>query len=95
MSAVCLERKRMCYLSGVSWWMTRLCRICAKGRCLTARIWTCIRDDQPCQARTGVGTIYYATRGRRREHPLFPFAKITTGIAEMDCFYGFVGLGGP
>jgi hypothetical protein len=43
--------------------------ILAKGKTVTGRIWTYVRDDRPFGSQTPPAAVYYASRDRRGEHP--------------------------
>src|SRR6478735_4992324 len=43
--------------------------ILAKGKTVTGRIWTYVRDDRPFDGRAPPAALYYASRDRRHEHP--------------------------
>ena len=68
--------------------------ILAKGKTITGRIWTYVRDDRPFGGRAPPAALYYASRDRRREHPerhLRGFA----GILQADAYGGYNGLYDP
>ncbi len=44
-------------------------RILAKGKCVTGRIWTYLRDDRPFAGPAPPAAVYYASSDRRGEHP--------------------------
>src|SRR5499426_2984005 len=44
--------------------------ILAKGQTIKGHIWTYVRDDRPFDGRAPPAALYYASRDRRREHPL-------------------------
>ena len=60
----------------------------AKGKCVTGRIWTYIRDDQPFGGTAPPAAIYYASSDRRGEHPQKHLAGYG-GILQSDCYNGF------
>lgn len=43
--------------------------ILAKGKTVTGRIWTYVRDDRPFGGTAPPGAVYYASNNRRGEHP--------------------------
>lgn len=63
----------------------------AKGKCVTGRIWTYIRDDQPFGGTAAPAAIYYASSDRRGEHPQKHLAEYG-GILQSDCYNGFEPL---
>jgi hypothetical protein len=68
--------------------------ILAKGKTVTGRIWTYVRDDRPFGGQAPPAALYYASRDRRGEHPerhLSPF----TGILRADAYSGFNALYDP
>jgi transposase len=63
--------------------------ILAKGKTVTGRIWTYVRDDRPFGGTAAPAALYYASRDRRHEHPeshLQGFA----GILQADAYSGYV-----
>jgi len=68
--------------------------ILAKGKTVTGRIWTYVRDDSPFGGTAPPAALYYASRDRRQEHPerhLRDFA----GILQADAYSGYNGLYDP
>src|SRR5208282_5301288 len=68
--------------------------ILAKGKTVTGRIWTYVRDDHPFGGAAPPAALYYASRDRRQEHPerhLRDFA----GILQADAYSGYNGLYDP
>ncbi|ADP70697.1 transposase IS66 [Rhodomicrobium vannielii ATCC 17100] len=68
--------------------------ILAKGKTVTGRIWTYVRDDRPFGGTAPPAALYYASRDRRQEHPeshLRDFA----GILQADAYSGYNGLYDP
>ncbi len=63
----------------------------AKGKCVTGRIWTYVRDDQPFGGTAAPAAIYYASSDRRGEHPQKHLAEYG-GILQSDCYNGFEPL---
>lgn len=60
----------------------------AKDKCVTGRIWTYVRDDQPFGGTDAPAAIYYASSDRRGEHPQKHLAEYG-GILQTDCYNGF------
>ena len=68
--------------------------ILAKGKTVTGRIWTYVRDDRPFGSRAPPAALYYASRDRAGEHPerhLHGFS----GILQADAYSGYNGLSDP
>jgi transposase len=68
--------------------------ILAKGKTVTGRIWTYVRDDRPFGSRAPPAALYYASRDRAGEHPerhLHGFS----GILQADAYSGYNGLSEP
>jgi transposase len=68
--------------------------ILAKGKTVTGRIWTYVRDDRPFAGTAPPAALYYASRDRRQEHPerhLNNFA----GILQADAYSGYNPLYDP
>ena len=68
--------------------------ILAKGKTVTGRIWTYVRDDLPFGGTAPPAALYYASRDRRQEHPerhLRDFA----GILQADAYSGYNALYDP
>ena len=65
--------------------------ILAKGKTITGRIWTYVRDDRPFGGRAPPAAVYYASRDRRGEHPA-KHLKSFTGILQADAYSGFNSL---
>ena len=62
--------------------------ILAKGKTVTGRIWTYVRDDRPFGGRAPPAAVYYASRDRCGEHPARHLERFT-GILEADAYSGF------
>ncbi|WFU10903.1 IS66 family transposase [Rhizobium sp. CB3090] len=60
----------------------------AKDKCVTGRIWTYVRADQPFGGTDAPAAIYYASSDRRGEHPQKHLAGYG-GILQSDCYNGF------
>jgi transposase len=68
--------------------------ILAKGKTVTGRIWTYVRDDRPFGSRAPPAALYYASRDRAGEHPerhLHGFS----GILQADAYSGYNRLYDP
>ncbi len=68
--------------------------ILAKGKTVTGRIWTYVRDDRPFGGTAPPAALYYASRDRTQQHPechLRGFA----GILQADAYSGYNGLYDP
>ena len=62
--------------------------ILAKGKTVTGRIWTYVRDDRPFGSRAPPAALYYASRDRAGAHPerhLHGFC----GILQADAYSGY------
>jgi transposase len=68
--------------------------ILAKGKTVTGRIWTYVRDDRPFGSRAPPAALYYASRDRRGEHPAHHL-RAFSGILQADAFGGYNGLYEP
>ena len=68
--------------------------ILAKGKTVTGRIWTYVRDDRPFGSRAPPAALYYASRDRRGEHPAHHL-RAFSGILQADAFGGYNGLYAP
>jgi transposase len=68
--------------------------ILAKGKTVTGRIWTYVRDDRPFGGRAPPAAVYYASRDRCGEHPARHLEHFT-GILEADAYNGFNALFDP
>src|SRR6266480_7068263 len=55
--------------------------ILAKGKTVKGRIWTYVRDDRPFGSRAPPAALYYASRDRRHEHPVWHLQDFT-GILQ-------------
>jgi transposase len=65
--------------------------ILAKGKTVTGRIWTYVRDDRAFRGHAPPAALYYASRDRRGEHPE-RHLKAFTGILQADAYSGFNAL---
>jgi transposase len=68
--------------------------ILARGRTITGRIWTYVRDDRPFCGRVPPAALYYASRDRRHEHPARHLRGFT-GTLQADAYSGYNGLSDP
>src|SRR6478672_6502892 len=68
--------------------------ILAKGKTVTGRIWTYVRDDRPFGGRAPPAALYYASRDRRHEHPARHLRDFT-GILQADAYSGYDELYDP
>ncbi len=68
--------------------------ILAKGKTVTGRIWTYVRDDRPFGGRALPAALYYASRDRRHEHPA-RHLKNFTGLLQADADSGYNELYDP
>jgi len=65
--------------------------ILAKGKTVTGRIWTYVRDDRPFGGQAPPAAVYYASRDRRGEHPQRHLQNFT-GILQADAYNGLNAL---
>ncbi len=65
--------------------------ILAKGKTVTGRIWTYVRDDRPFGGTSPPAAVYYASRDRRGDHPE-RHLRAFTGILQADAYSGFNAL---
>src|SRR5438552_6655444 len=68
--------------------------ILAKGQTIKGHIWTYVRDDRPFDGRAPPAALYYASRDRRREHPLRHLRDFA-GILQADAYDGYNELYEP
>jgi transposase len=68
--------------------------ILAKGRTVTGRIWTYVRDDRPFGSRAPPAALFYASRDRAGEHPERHLCGFS-GILQADAYSGYNGLYKP
>ena len=66
----------------------------AKGKTMTGRMWTYVRDDRPFGGRAPPAALYYASRDRRGEHPARHLQNFA-GILQADAYGGFNALYDP
>jgi transposase len=62
--------------------------ILAKGKTVTGRIWTYVRDDRPFGGHAPPAALYYASRDRRHEHPA-RHLQTFSGILQADAYSGY------
>jgi len=63
--------------------------VLAKGKTVTGRLWTYVRDDQPFGGPDPPAAIFYYSRDRRGEHPNKHLAGYA-GILQADAYAGYV-----
>ena len=68
--------------------------ILAKGKTITGRIWTYVRDDRPFGGADPPAALFYASRDRSGQHPERHLAGFG-GILQADAYGGYNGLYGP
>ena len=68
--------------------------ILAKGKTVTGRIWTYVRDDRPFGVHAPPAALYYASRDRKHEHPV-QHLQAFTGILQADAYSGYNELYDP
>ena len=68
--------------------------VLAKGKTVTGRIWTYVRDDRPFGGTAPPAALYYASRDRRQEHPE-DHLRHFTGILQADAYSGYNALYDP
>lgn len=65
--------------------------VLAKGKTVTGRLWTYVRDDRPFGGPAAPAAMFYFSRDRRGEHPNRHLAGYT-GILQADAYAGFADL---
>jgi len=65
--------------------------VLAKGKTVTGRLWTYVRDDQPFGGPEPPAALFYYSRDRGGEHPRKHLAGYA-GILQADAYAGFNGL---
>jgi transposase len=65
--------------------------VLAKGKTVTGRLWTYVRDDRPFGGPAPPAAIFYFSRDRRGEHPNRHLAGYD-GILQADAYAGFGDL---
>ena len=66
----------------------------AKGKTVTARLWTYVRDDKPFGGPDPPAAVFYFSSDRGGEHPESHLAGYN-GILQADAYAGFNGLYEP
>lgn len=62
-----------------------------RGKTVTARLWTYVRDDQPFAGPAPPAAVFYFSRDRTAEHPRRHLAAYA-GILQADAYAGFGDL---
>jgi transposase len=62
--------------------------VLAKGKTITGRLWTYVRDDRPFGGTAPPAAIFYFSRDRRGEHPNRHLTGYS-GILQADAYAGF------
>src|SRR5438067_5973836 len=65
--------------------------VLAKGKTITGRLWTYVRDDRPFAGPDPPAAIFYYSRNRNGEHPTRHLAGYA-GILQADAYAGFGDL---
>jgi transposase len=65
--------------------------VLAKGKTITGRLWTYVRDDRPFAGPDPPAAIFYYSRNRNGEHPARHLAGYA-GILQADAYAGFGDL---
>jgi transposase len=65
--------------------------VLARGKTITGRLWTYVRDDRPFGGPTPPAAIFYYSRDRGGEHPQRHLAGYR-GILQADAYAGFNDL---
>ena len=68
--------------------------VLAKGKTITGRLWTCVRDDRPFGGPEPPAAAYFYSRDRTAAHPERHFEKYA-GILQADAYGGYNGLYKP
>jgi hypothetical protein len=68
--------------------------ILAKGKTVTGRIWTYVRDDAPFGGPDPPAALFYASRDRAGQHPEGHLAG-WSGLLQADAYGGYNGLYAP
>jgi transposase len=68
--------------------------VLAKGKTVTGRLWTYVRDDQPFGGPAPPAAVFFYSRDRRGEHPNRHLAGYA-GILQADAYAGFDDLYHP
>jgi hypothetical protein len=67
--------------------------VLAKGKTVTGRCWTYVRDDRPFGGRAPPAAVFFYSRDRSAEHPQLHLAS-WTGILQADAYGGYGKLYG-
>jgi transposase len=65
--------------------------VLAKGKTITGRLWTYVRDDRPFAGPDPPAAVFFYSRNRRSEHPIRHLAGYA-GILQADAYAGFGDL---
>jgi transposase len=68
--------------------------VLAKGKTVTGRLWTYVRDDRPFAGPTPPAAVFFYSPDRTGEHPRRHLARYA-GILQADAYAGFNGLYAP
>ena len=68
--------------------------VLAKGRTITGRLWTYVRDDRPFGGPDPPAAVYFYSRNRDGEHPRRHLAEYG-GVLQADAYAGFNALYDP
>jgi transposase len=68
--------------------------VLAKGKTVTGRVWTYVRDDRPFAGPAPPAAMFFYSRNRDGEHPRTHLAAYA-GILQADAYGGFNGLYDP
>jgi transposase len=68
--------------------------VLAKGKTITGRLWTYVRDDLPFGGSAPAAAVFHYSRDRGGEHPRRHLADYA-GILQADAYAGFNGLYDP
>ena len=66
-------------------------RVLAKGKTITGRVWTYVRDDRPFGGPAPPAAVFFYSRDRTAEHPNRHLADYA-GILQADAYAGFNDL---
>jgi transposase len=62
-----------------------------RGKCVTGRLWTYVRDDAPFGGEAAPAALYYYAPTRGGEHPEKHLANYS-GLMQADAYSGYNGL---
>ncbi len=68
--------------------------VLAKGRTVTGRLWTYVRDDRPFGGPAPPAAMFFYSRDRGGEHPSRHLARYA-GILQADAYSGYAALYDP